>query len=179
MRSLMAWGGMSSTLPSSSVPSAYSARCSIWLRSSSLQMSIERALSLPELDDADSHPTRQVRRRKHSAVVGSLPRSSCRGIPASTAPRRRSGVPTWVAEPLLDLGEVHDGEREGVRNGSPRDRPTAQALGEAATLPQVVAAPGERLELSTYGSTAPERPSRSVHVRPPRPETAVMDCTVV
>src|SRR3990170_2067358 len=151
MRSLMAWGGMSSTLPSSSVPSAYSARCSIWLRSSSLQMSIERALSLSDSTLTEPHPTRQVRRRKHSAVVGSLPRSSCSSIPASTTPRRRSGVPTWVAEPLLDLGEIHDGEREGVRTDRPQIAPTAQALGEAETLPQVVAAPGERLELSTYG----------------------------
>jgi hypothetical protein len=48
-----------------------------------------------------------------------------------------------------------------------------------ATSRSIFAAPGVGLEPTTYGSTVPAKSSRAVHARPPRPEMAVMDSTVV
>ena len=43
----------------------------------------------------------------------------------------------------------------------------------------VFQAPGVGLEPTTYGSTVPEKSSRAVHVRPPRPKKAATDSAIV
>ena len=52
---------------------------------------------------------------------------------------------------LLDLGEVHGGSVAGTR--LPRSPMTATSRFGCAAFPLLSVAPGERLELSTYGLT--------------------------